>query len=254
MSTRSFNGSSDFATLSLGASPTDHPLTIAAILKVGRDGTTDCVLTAHNSSNLGAIDFQRHSSNTWVFEFQLTGFAFSTTTVTTSDGWVMVATTKASGTVAPRFHKYKYSDNSWVHEAMDTAIAGAGRTPAHWRVSNNEGGSFWQGEIKAAAVWNRALADADLEALPFSLLDWHASLPRCLWMFDQSATGQNIVDFTGGGANQSALTGTSVGTSSVPVFNYGIGAELSRHTVAAGGATPKNVFGKMLSGPFGGAI
>src|SRR5262245_38024598 len=40
----------------------------------------------------------------------------STITLTTTDGWALVACGKGSGTVTPRFHKYVYSSNAFTHE------------------------------------------------------------------------------------------------------------------------------------------
>jgi hypothetical protein len=82
---------------------------------------------------------------------------------------------------------------------------------------------FFGGDIAAAGMWGRVLSDAEVELLTFTLIGWHAAVPTALWHLDQSATTQGVSDLTGGGANQSALTGTTVSTNSVPLFNYGDG-------------------------------
>jgi hypothetical protein len=195
---RKFNGTSDQIITSYGAGPTNAPLTFAAVIKMNADGVTECIMTAHNGSGLSAIDFQHNSSNKWVLEFNSIGFAFSTTTVTVADGWVLVAVTKTSGTSTARFHKFVYSTDAWVHENFDAAFGGTGRTPTEMRFSNNEGGARTSADIAIGGTWDRVLADADLEQLPYTLQQWFASAPKTLWLLDQSATSQTLGDLTGG--------------------------------------------------------
>lgn len=223
---RTFNGTSDEIRVSLGAMPTTHPMSVAAFMKIAPagDGVVFSVMTGHDGSQNGAWDFQHHSSDTWVFEFVNSGFAFSTTATTSADGWCLIIVTKATGTTAPRFHRYKVSTNTWVHENMGTAFGGVTRTATSMRFANYQGGAWAPMDMEWAGIWARALSDAEVEELAFSLIDVHASTPSALWKLDQSATGQNLADLTGGGANQSSIAGTSVAAASAPLFNWGDGA------------------------------
>lgn len=76
-------------------------------------------------------------------------------------------------------------------------------------------------DLYASAVWSAVvLTDAQCEQLAFSLSDWWQIQPSGFWLFDQDAVAQKVVDHTGGGANESARTGTTVGTGSPPL-SYG---------------------------------
>ena len=73
----------------------------------------------------------------------------------------------------------------------------------------------------AALVEATERVRVQVEALAGSLQAWYQVQPKGLWVLDQAATTQKVPDWTGGGANESALVGTTVGTSSVPGFSYG---------------------------------
>lgn len=134
-----------------------------------------------------------------------------------ADGWAILACSKATGTVAPRMHRYLFSTNTWTHDA--TGIAVANPTAPATSMFIGSGGSFgdnMKGDISLAAVWNVVLTDAQIESLAGAVNAWFAVQPKALWIVDQAATAQKVVDLTGGGANQSALSGTAIGTVSVP--------------------------------------
>jgi hypothetical protein len=131
----------------------------------------------------------------------------------------VVAISKAAGTTAPRFHKYKVSTNVWTHENAGATIADP-TTPSQ---GPTIGGIAANANIELGVVglWNVVLSDAQIEALPFSLSSWRQIGPSAMWLFDQQAIAQKIRDMSGGGANEATLTGTSVSTSSVPLLSYG---------------------------------
>lgn len=204
--------------------------------------------TFHNATNEGAVDFQIHSSGRLVYEAVTSNFTFSPSTlIVVADDWVLLGWSKTAGSSTPRFHRYKYSTDAYIHED-GTVTFGDGRTVNHVRIGQYEGVNNLNAEVAVVAVWNRVLSDAEFEALPFSLQAWHALAPAALWPLDQSATTQSVLDLTGGGANQTTLNGTAVSTASVPVLSYGFPLAWTR-TPAAGGAaqdTPE-LYGR----PFG---
>jgi hypothetical protein len=132
-----------------------------------------------------------------------------------SGRWHLIAYTKASGTVTPRFHIYDYTTRLWVHENGGGTQADLGGPPSIpatiWLAQDNaSAGAGWSGQIQIEAYWNRELSDADCEALTDTRLAWDASTPAALWPLTQQTTATNVTDTTGGGANQTTLTGTSV--------------------------------------------
>jgi hypothetical protein len=167
--------------------------------------------------------------------------ANSAFTVTTAMGWVLVAASKAAGSATPRFHKYRYDTNAWTHEDGSGAIAdatlpGAGGSVFHGSADTTL--SFFTGDILVNALFNRILTDAEVELLPFTLMHFHSLSPRGLWVFDQSLTTQSVLDWTGGGANQTAITGTALATNHPPLF--------SRYHFTRDATVVRGVSGRML--------
>jgi hypothetical protein len=156
-----------------------------------------------------------------------------------ADGWTLLCISKSAGTVTPRGHKYVYSTDSWTH--------------ANWATTEGDKGSAaggtvrfgeWQdvddfaGDLAAAAIFDRALTDAEVELLAHSLNNWHALAPVGFWIFDQGAVSMPLQDMTGNGANESAITGTAVATSA-PSLSYG--APIRRVTKQPAGGAPVEV-------------
>jgi hypothetical protein len=148
-----------------------------------------------------------------------------------------VAATKDDGdSITPNGWLYRYDTDTWSTAAGVGTINEDSDTITTLRVGNWEGTDFWYiGDIGIDAGWSRALTDAQIRQLPFSLQAWYASAPTFGHLLDQQATGQNVIDWTGGGANQTALSNTSVSTTSLPVFSYGFDP-VAPHSAPAGGA------------------
>lgn len=219
---RTFDGSDDVIHCSIGAlTGRTAAGTFAGIVRRTNDTAFHTIVGLHNSAGTNTLYFQISPTDLLVLGSS-GGEATSTLTVLTSSSWVLVAVTKASGSATPRFHRLVYSTNVWTHEAGSGAITdggspGAGGTfRTAWQT-----GDLFQGDIAAIGIWPSALSDSQVEALAYSLAHWHAVAPQAMWVFDQSATMQSVLDWTGGGANQSSLTGTAVATTSVPVLGYG---------------------------------
>lgn len=218
---RLFDGVNDEIRCSIGNCNTGFG-TLAAIIRRNANGTMT-TFGLHESGGTDTISmrFALTGALQWSTAGSVAGIA--TAGMTSASGWGLVAVTKATGTVAPRGHRYLYSDNSWVHADSGTTLAnGSGAGSGTVRFANRAGSEWFDGDILVAGVYNAVLTDAQIEQLPFSLLSWFApSSLRGLWLMDQSLTTQAVVDWTGGGANQSAITGTAIATNNTPVFGYG---------------------------------
>lgn len=143
-------------------------------------------------------------------------------TAMTAGAWYLIAASKASGTAAARIHLYAYATNTWTHENGGTAIANSGVANTQANIGcSNAAANFANADIAAVGVWNVALTDSQVEALAYTLPAWFAVQPKGLWILDQAATAMGVPDLSGGGANQTAITGTAVSTLSLPVFSYG---------------------------------
>jgi hypothetical protein len=220
---RSFNGSSAFITPSVGglsAIGASTPTTIAAIVKL--NDTTDGAVVYCATSTIGnPTCFLECFGGNWTYSTNSSTVP-NLFAAATADNWTLIVGSKAGGSATPRGHKYVYDTNTWTHANGDDSTGnGAGNT-ANVRIGRwGSASEYFNGDIAIAAVWNRVLSDAEVENLAFSFQAWVAAAPIAGWLLDQSATSQTLVDWTGGGANESAITGTSVATAAVPVFSYG---------------------------------
>lgn len=147
----------------------------------------------------------------------------SSVTLKVADGWVLLAATKPSGNAPVTFHKYVYATGVWTSatgaSAADCAAPAAG---GRVELASFSGGSNFPGDIAALAMFaNRALTAADLARMPFSLVAWLNLGPSAMWVLDQQRVSQQVVDWTGQGANQIGISGTSITTSGPPFVVYG---------------------------------
>jgi hypothetical protein len=154
----------------------------------------------------------------------------STTAVTASDGWVLVSVAKATGTAVPRMGKFVYSSGTWTFSNGGAGLA-YGSGGDNLQIGAAFGTRFFDGDLAAVAAFSRELSDSQLASLAFSLDAWLSAGPAGMWVLDQASTGMPVLDWTGGGANQSTITGTSVATASPPI-GYGHPIIVPRRTSA----------------------
>lgn len=151
--------------------------------------------------------------------------ASETNTGWISAEWQLHAWTKAatSSTNNARWHRYRYSNSTWTHENDGTAQAFASNFTAlgHLHIGRYDTGNDLTGEIAVLAVWDRVLSDGEVEGLALDIQGWYNAAPKAGWILNQTSTAQPVPDFTGGGANQTAISGTSVSAFDVPGFSYG---------------------------------
>lgn len=138
-----------------------------------------------------------------------------------TDGWCLVAAKKATGSAIPRGSRYVYATNTWSHANAASTVTDSSDTADRVNLGTwYAAGYEFVGDIAIAAAWKRVLTDAEIEQLAFSLPAWQNSMPDGAWLLDQSLTTQNVIDWSGNGANQTSVTATAVSTSSVPGFGY----------------------------------
>lgn len=217
MPVRTFDGVDDRISFALGSTNFAFgPGTVAVILKRGRDTNTEVVVRVGASGTSSA----RYGLEIITTALQVragnTGISAPTITATVANGWVLLAVTKATGTVAPRFHKYVFSTDTWTHE-NGASTMGNSTAPASGPVvgANPNGSSPFMGNIGIAGVWDVVLSDAEVEALVQSEASWLLVLGEATWTFDQASTATAVED-DAGTSDQSAITGTSVTADDVP--------------------------------------
>lgn len=217
---RTFDSTDDEIQTAIGAGDVAEPMTYVAIIRRTTDTDAQRAFLGRTNSGLsGRGRLQIFSTGNRLNYANTVGNGDSTFTVVSSENWVLVAGSKAAGTAKPRLHKYVYDTDAWTHADSGDPAFGDGSTPG-------SSGLFRLGltssmDIQIAGFWARVLSDAEVEQLALTLQGWLAAAPTAAWLFDQSLTTQKLVDWTGGGANESSIVGTSVPTASAPIFSYG---------------------------------
>lgn len=195
---------------SLGSVGVFGPGTAAAIIKIDDLTATKVMLgagTADPNSWAFYVDTDE-SINFW----NGSGAATTGASAVTTGNWYLVALTKASGSVAARFHIYNYSTRAWSH-ADAAAIANSGTPATTIWVGGDVGGGVnncFGGDMQVAGYWNTALTDDQVEALANDTLAWARAKPTAWWTLSQPVVTDALVDVSGGGANESSRTGTLV--------------------------------------------
>jgi hypothetical protein len=209
--------STDHISLSLGALGfVFGPGTIAAVVRRSVDGADhDAFSVGTTASGVNVAMFVNGTTNVLtLFVGPALGGSGTGITIAAADGWQLLAMSKASGSVAARGHRYVYTTGVWTHTNSGTARANPPAPTTAAEIGQDfGGGSNWNGDIAVVGTWNTVLSDADVEKLLLdtSFTAWN-SFPglKGHWSLTQDVTAQTVTDATGGGANQSAISGTSV--------------------------------------------
>jgi len=216
---RLFDGINDDLVCSTGALSGMTFGTVAVVFQMQGAGVSRALFDPHSSggSFLGAVAINDNEKMSWYAGSEVhSGVNLS------AGVWYLQVARKATGSATPRFSGYNYTSGAWSH-----ANGTAGALP-NWTAPGVSGtikcsfegsGDWFNGEVAVRAAWSNLLpwsSDATGDALlvasglPFSLQAWLNRAPSALWVLDQSAITQNVIDSTGGGANQSSLVGTAV--------------------------------------------
>ena len=129
-----------------------------------------------------------------------------------SQGWVLIAVTKTTGTVTARFHKYVFATQTWLHVDATTAEADWGIDASSAIYHGRRDASFYTfpGNILISGVWASNFSDSALEALGLQdgLQEWVNANPLEGWRFNANS---GIAAFgSNGTADQTGATGTTI--------------------------------------------
>lgn len=222
MGARTFNGTSDQITTSLGSLGFQFgPGTIAALLLMpAANSAVRWAVFAGADSGTPRYGLGLSAANAPAFRCR--GNQINAPSTVTLGEWYLLAATKATGTVAPRFHTYRYSNNTFNHENAVATSADSTAPTTNGFLGGENSAVFWNSDLAVAAVWDIVLTDSQCESLPFNLSAWYAPKnPVAMWLLDQAAVGMKVLDITGNHADESAISGTSVSANSVPIWSPG---------------------------------
>lgn len=140
-------------------------------------------------------------------------------TALTAGNWYLAAATKATGTVAPRYHIYDYAAATWVHENSAATEANSSVPITAGKIGCSPASNlFWNGDVAAVGVWNIVLSDTEVQ----NLLLFLPQVSKALWRLNQDVTTENVNDLSGNGADQNAIVGTSITAVVQPVGMFNL--------------------------------
>lgn len=191
--------------------------TFAAIFKRSGSTTdgTQFLLSLHSSVGSNQrLAFSYNSSS--ALQVTLGGITrtFGASFTISNDTWYCWVVRKADGdSVTPTANLYNYTTASWagwtngsgtLDDNADTIVEGY--------FGNAPGGFPLNGKIALMGMWSTTLSDTNGETLESAAANWDSLNPDALWPFTQASTSDPVLDFTGNGADQTAISGTSVDT------------------------------------------
>lgn len=215
---RTFDGTDDEIQCAIGNCNVGFG-TLAAIIRRTANGAR-CVIGLHTSG--GADGISMRFSNVGALQWVTNGTASGSASagMTDTSGWGLVAVTKATGSAAPRCHRYLFSDKSWAHANAGSAVTdGPSVAGGTVRLGTRAAGDFFTGDILVAGVWGVVLTDAEIERLPYRLEHWRHLGPLGLWALRQTNVNQRLLDEMPGRADQSSIVGTLVQSSVLLPFD-----------------------------------
>lgn len=203
---------------SVGAFPNTLTFTWCAIVKPRVVSGTMTMVDSTLSGNTNQFNY----SSTGYLLILNGSFRFASSPIVPTTGWEFIALTKGPGSVTSRYHRYVYATDTWTRSNTSGTAPGVSGTPTAVAIgSTTSSAQPMDGDLAAVGIYDYAMSDSAIDAMPFSLMTWASCGPKVLWVLDQSATTQPVLDWSGGGADQSSITGTSVSANSVPILSYG---------------------------------
>lgn len=175
--------------------------------------------TVANGMIIGAWEYNmcgRDPSNRLVWSSNNGATNYAGVTITSADGWVVLAITKATGSVTPRAHIYK--GGSWTHANMAAAVPNLNNADAiRFGGDGAVAGDPLDGRLAFAAWFGAELSDGTIESVAMDGDLLLAQSPNAFWMFDQPVVTEEVRDLFGAN-DQTSRTGSTVVIENGPSF------------------------------------
>ena len=222
MAVRHFDGIDDEITVDVGAVDDFAAYTWATIVQLAQSEAGG-LITARTAGSVSRWHVNPFTNDQVFWSSQNGGFDGSGITLSYAV-WMLLAVSKPSGANVARFHFYNFDTDTWSHADGDNGNFGSlgadvdTITHGTWDLDDE----YSEHDLAVTGVWDSALSDGALEGLTTSLDDWVAAGPAALWAFNQADVGDPVLDLTEGGADQTAIVGTTVVTDDDPPgFDFG---------------------------------
>lgn len=219
MPVRSFDGNDEVLLDAAGIDPVG-PFTFAWLFEPANLSSFHALIAGRNAGGVAQWNAATGDGN-WLAYYASLPAVLVNGAFAIDLSWQICAITKANGVAVPRMHRLPLG-GAWTHGNGSDPSGNAG-TIAGGHISLGQSvdvASDFVGLLALAGVWDVQLDDGDIEDLAANLAtaDWlnHASAPIGLWQLNQASTAEDVLDLTGGGADQVGLTGTSVDAENDP--------------------------------------
>jgi hypothetical protein len=227
---------SDSITFSPGGAPPDQgPITVAVLAKSASVAGFTMWMVRGNKAGSGVWSILT-SNNVGPKLFAENDFGNGVAGLSTSWRWYVM--TKAAGSALPRIHVWDLS-GAWSH--TDNTVNTGDNTGAIDAIivgGNGSGSNGWRGSIAVVATWESVLSDAAIEAaMTLAAADTFAATPDWMIRLNQASTATSVTDDTGGGGDQTAITGTSVDADDPPSYDYDLTPPPTFETTMSAGVT-----------------
>ncbi len=182
-----------FAIRGPSSATTWGPFTAVAVFAKNVDGTTDTLLSQATSAALRRSAWNINVSNLPLFyNGTANAVAPAGNTLLSTDGWLLAAVSKATGTVAPRFHRFVYKTGVLTSANSATTIAnGATAGLGRWWISGAVTVTEWlDADVAAIAYIPRVLTDSEIRRLASG--DWSRVIPDALFHVEFPSSGDDI--------------------------------------------------------------
>lgn len=139
---------------------------------------------------------------------------------------------KGTGSLTPRLSTFNKSTATWSHGNGHAAIGDGTAPSSTGTIRFNIGQFTGRGHYRIAAIaaWKTVKWAADTTGddqivaagLETAYQNWIDNVPDAAWKFNQAATTTAVVDDTGNGADETAITGTTVVDDPDLTFDYSL--------------------------------
>jgi hypothetical protein len=197
----------DTLTCSMGSAPTSRAGSTLLLVRA-YDAAFDILAT--NTDFISGLAGTTAVSGTFVSGgniFSANDFGSGLAGPSDKNQWYVIGATKTSGNTA---YSYTMSPvgGSWTQATSGSSADGSGINSIVFGKGVIGGAKM---DIAAAAQWATPKTIAQLQALGNTSMDaWLAGSPSAAWQFNQASIATALTDLTGGGANQTAISGTTV--------------------------------------------
>lgn len=188
--------------------------TAAAIIKRTSDTAAYADIIGWNADDKTPLGLMNVTPATLTYYNESGIVLSSTATVTAADSWLLIAYSRPDGSAAPgRFHRYKYSTTTWIHENGDSNPVGELPTCTSIKIAaSGIPGNFFNGNILIVGWWESELSDGTIETLNTGLRAWIDAAPAELWRLNNLGA---IASLTGT-STESSRTGTTIDAGAAP--------------------------------------